>query len=528
MLALIVIIAAFLRFYQLGNNPPSLNWDEVAWGYNAYSIGVDGKDEFGRFLPYEYFESYGDFKPPVYAYLSVLPVKLFGLNEFAVRFASALFGTLTVLITYYLTLRIFPKIKSVAILSTLIMALSPWHIMLSRASFEANVATFFIVSGVWLFLKAIQDKPSYLILSAVAFSLSIYTFNTARIVSPLILIVLAFGFRKSLPKIKKQVVFAVVVGLLLTLPTVKFLLSPQASLRFKEVNIFSDVGLIKKSNQYVENDQNAPWSKVIHNRRVIYSLEFVKHYLDHFNPSFLFITGDANPKFSTQDVGVMYPLEFPFLVIGILYILKKKEGSWWILPAWVLIGIFPAAVARETPHALRIESTLPVWQIVVAYGFVTVLKIFKKYKKYILIGPSIVYAFLVMYFLHGYYFHYPREFSGEWQMGYKDAINFAESVKQKYNKIYLSDVIGRPYMYTLFYSKYSPQQFRKESEIKRDPFGFVHVLGFGKYKFVGKGFQKATEDNLYIAPPGDVPKDVQIIKNFYLLNGGTVLVAYQK
>ena len=105
-LILVLIIAAFLRFFQLGGNPPSLTWDEAAWGYNAYTIGLDGKDEFGKFLPYQYLESFGDFKPPVYAYLDIIPVKIFGLNEFAVRFPSALFGVLTVLVTYFLTKKI--------------------------------------------------------------------------------------------------------------------------------------------------------------------------------------------------------------------------------------------------------------------------------------------------------------------------------------------------------------------------------------------------------------------------------------
>ena len=79
-LVVIIIIAAFLRFYQLGNNPSSLTWDEAAWGYNAYSLGIDGKDEFGRFLPLDYLESFGDFKPPLYAYLDIIPIKIFGLN----------------------------------------------------------------------------------------------------------------------------------------------------------------------------------------------------------------------------------------------------------------------------------------------------------------------------------------------------------------------------------------------------------------------------------------------------------------
>src|SRR4029079_11354687 len=87
----IVFLGGILRFYNLSINPPSLTWDEAAWGYNAYSIGIDGKDEFGKFLPLQYIESFGDFKPPVYAYLAVLPVKLFGLNEFSTRFPSALF-----------------------------------------------------------------------------------------------------------------------------------------------------------------------------------------------------------------------------------------------------------------------------------------------------------------------------------------------------------------------------------------------------------------------------------------------------
>src|SRR5579864_3396492 len=94
----IVLLAAFLRFFQLGVNPPSLTWDEVAWGYNAYSLGIDGRDEFGKFLPYQYLESFGDFKPPVYAYLDSIPIKVFGLNEFATRFPSAFLGTLTVLL----------------------------------------------------------------------------------------------------------------------------------------------------------------------------------------------------------------------------------------------------------------------------------------------------------------------------------------------------------------------------------------------------------------------------------------------
>ena len=50
-LILILILAAVLRFYQLGQNPPSLDWDETAHGYNAYSILKTGRDEYGYKFP---------------------------------------------------------------------------------------------------------------------------------------------------------------------------------------------------------------------------------------------------------------------------------------------------------------------------------------------------------------------------------------------------------------------------------------------------------------------------------------------
>ena len=90
-LGFIIAIAVLLRFVGLGSNPPSLTWDEVAWGYNAYSLGFDLTDEFGKFAPFTYLESFGDFKPPMYAYLDIIPIKIFGLTEFAVRLPSAFF-----------------------------------------------------------------------------------------------------------------------------------------------------------------------------------------------------------------------------------------------------------------------------------------------------------------------------------------------------------------------------------------------------------------------------------------------------
>ncbi len=540
LLFLIVLVAGLLRFYQLGTIPPSLSWDEVAWGYNAYSLGIDGRDEFGNFLPYTSFISFGDYKPPVYAYLTVLPIWLFDLTTFAIRFPSAFFGTLTVLVTYFLVKELFiPKgakqhstqnhANKIALMSALILAVSPWHIMLSRAAFEANVSSFFIVTGVWLFLYSLRKRSWVIVLSIICFVLSMYTFNSARIVAPLLVIILTLGNIKNLLQIKKSVVTAVIVGLILFLPIVTFLVSPQAKLRYAEVNIFSNVSIVKTANQEIANDNNAWWSKIIHNRRVAYSKEFIKHYFDHFNPSFLFIKGDKNPKFSTQDVGQMYLWDLPFIVLGTVLLFRRREGRWWIIPIWLLISIIPSAVAKETPHALRIESSLPTWQILTAYGFVMAMQSVKRYQKAI-VGIFLgVLLLFVGYFLHGYYTHYSREYSREWQYGYKEAIAYVQANQNSYDKVYISEKLERGYVYTLLFLKYDPVAFRSEAKIRGDVFGFVHVDSFGKYFFPDSIKKMPIENNtLYIVGANQVPKNVKVLQKFTLRNGETILVAYTK
>ncbi len=546
----VVLIAAFLRFYQLGINPPSLTWDETAWGYNAYSIGIDGRDEFGRLLPYDYLESFGDFKPPMYAYLSVVPVKIFGLNEFSTRFASAFFGTLTVLVTYFLVKALFSlnqkknqnsknsleignwKMEA-PIIATIFLAVSPWHIMLSRAAFEANVATFFLIVGVTSFLYWINKKNIFLVLSVLSFVLSLYTFNSARVVAPLLVILLVVGFWKILLQRKNAVITAGIIGFLLAAPLVPFLLSPQAGLRYKEVNIFSDPQIVEKANQQIANDNNAWWSKIIHNRRVGYGLSYMQHYLDNFSPDFLFIKGNGNPKFSTQDVGQMYIWSLPFFILGVLFLFKKREGHWWIVPAWLLLSIVPAAVARETPHSLRTEGALPTFQILEAYGFIGVLIFIKEHfrKKIFTLACAIfgvIYIFNIAYFIHGYYAHYAWQYSGEWQYGYKDSINFIRDHEQQFDKIFVTDALGRPYIYYLFYLKTPPETFRNNAKVERDSFGFVKVKDFGKFSFDSNISGPRLEDEkvLYISDMKNIPRNAKVLKTFYLKNGSPVLIAY--
>src|SRR3989338_3742702 len=239
-LIVIIFIAAVLRFYKLGSVPPSLYWDEASLGYNAYSILKTGHDEHGKFLPITNFAAFGDYKPPGYIYATVPSIAAFGLTEFTIRFPSAFFGVLTVLLTYFLakklfvekyqryekqslnltsrtsgTSRTFSTSETIALLSAFFLAISPWHLQFSRGAFEANLGLFFSVLGIWLFLKFAQDNPLWILPSVLSFLAGMYTFTGQRLFVPFILLVLAIQFRKQVfAQIKLVLITALITSIL--------------------------------------------------------------------------------------------------------------------------------------------------------------------------------------------------------------------------------------------------------------------------------------------------------------------------
>src|SRR5438045_9617274 len=88
-LILIVLIASFVRLYQLSAVPPSPFLDEVSNGYNAYSLLKTGNDEYGKHLPL-LMQAYNDFRPTLFVYLMIPFIQFFGLSVFSIRLPDIL------------------------------------------------------------------------------------------------------------------------------------------------------------------------------------------------------------------------------------------------------------------------------------------------------------------------------------------------------------------------------------------------------------------------------------------------------
>lgn len=531
LLGCIIAVAFFLRTVHLGTNPPSISWDEASIGYNAYTILTTGRDEHGKLLPLDTFAAFGDYKPPVPVYLTVPFVAMFGLNEVAVRLPSALAGTLTVFVVYLLVRELFDRskhVREISLAASALLAITPWHIMLSRAGFEANIALLFLVTGVWMVLKA-RGNPRYFYWCWLPFVLGVYTFNSTRYAGPLIAAAsLAFVSAQAL-RAKRHVAMGMVIAVIALLPIMPHLLSKQARLRFEEVSIFTDLRTVLTSNSRRALDGYAWWSALAHNRRIGYAREYLIHFFDNIEPRYMFINGDGNPKFSIQDSGQLLLVSAPFVVYGALSLLRDYPAIFWLLLWWLFASIAPAAVARETPHALRTENGLPVYMMITAYGFVMSMVSVKtrnlRLAAFAACGFLLVGNFL--YFWHNLTVHYPKEYSGEWQYGYKQAIALAEARKNDYHTIVLTESIGRPYIYALFYGKYPLDTFMKSRDASFDAAGFYNVYGFGSYRFTNTGVGEYPGKTLYILSPKDVPGNAHVIETIRVLNGTPVLVAFE-
>ena len=156
-------------------------------------------------------------KPVLYYDFIEVSYKIFGVNEFAARFPSAVFGLLGVIGVYLLGALFFNK--RVAFLSAVILAVNIEYIILSRACVTDMVLATFLVFGFLFFFYAhIKDRWYCYILSAASFALATLTKGPVFALLPAMTLGIYLfwtkGF-KSIPRIPvlaALVVFVLIAG----------------------------------------------------------------------------------------------------------------------------------------------------------------------------------------------------------------------------------------------------------------------------------------------------------------------------
>lgn len=535
-LVLILILAFGLRFFKVTTIPPSLNWDETSIGYNAYSILKTGRDEWGEFMPV-HFRSFGEYKLPAQIYASIPAIAIFGLNEFGVRITPVVYGTLTVILLYFLVFEMLKK-KEIALVSSFLLAVSPWHIQLTRGSFESSFSLFWFVMAVWFLVKGLK-KPMWIIASMVPFVVSIYTYNTARVFTPMFLFVFYLANARYLIKNFKYAFFGFATFVVFALPVVPFVLSGGASARYKLVSITDDKGLVPRIEERRNLSTLPPFlTKLIHNRYTYNTYYFAQNYVAHFTPDFLFINGAGHRQHHVQGVGQLYWIQAPFLLYGLYLFIKRKDVSLRVLLPWLFLAFVPVSMTNDSiPNALRTLIAVPVYQVFTAIGVYEFIKhkqslplLGKKYTKAVLAISIVLFVINFYIYLNNLYLLYPVRYSKDWQYGNKQVVEYIEDNQDKYDIIVFSRTYGEPHIFTLFNLKYDPAKFQSINNLERfETFDWVRVLRFDKYYFPDLGdegtrYQDIIRSNpnkriLFVGKSGDFPPEAKILERINFLDG---------
>lgn len=518
LLLAILLLAIILRFWQLGKVPVSPDWDEAALGYNAYSILKTGKDEYGTFLPRS-LRSYDDYKPPLYVYLAIPSVAAFDLSTWSVRLPSAVMGVLAVIGTYFLVLELFKKNTNYALISSFLLAISPWHLQFSRIAFEANTGVTLNIWGLVAFFRGLTSVP-WMILSAFIFGLSLYAYHSERIFVPLLLLIISVLWHREVFRDWKKIALAAVIGLIVIAPLLPVIFDKTSITRLRGTSTLSDqTGLLMRSVAKLEDDRVSGniIGTLFDNRRIVYARTLLDGYISHFSLRWLFFTGD-NDRHHAPDNSLLYIWELPFLLWGIFVIWRNGGKAAKLLISWVLIAPLAASPTSETPHAIRTLVFLPALQIFTAAGLaqfglfavhtVTHVRGLRRFLALTVTGMLALFIGInTIYYFHMYYVHLNHEYSRFWQYGYEQAVEYAEAHKEKYDKIVVSPVLEQPHMFFLFYTKYDPVRYQAAGGTASG--GFAEMGNrFDKYEFRPiPNWNNEVHDGktLYIGSPREMP-----------------------
>ena len=536
LLALIVFFAFCLRFWQIGQFPAGLNADEASYGYNAYSLIMTGKDEHGEGWPI-HLKSFADYKPAGTAYILIPFIKIFGLNVEAIRLPSALAGALSVLLVFLLVQELFAS-AYLSLTSSFFLAISPWHIHFSRGAWETNLATTFILFGLWLFLKGLKN-PKFFVFSILSLVSSMYTYHTPRVILPLLGVFLVIFYRKELfkhfppkadpPWVEKWVLISGIIGIILIMPLALSFLGPAGSARFSGVSIFSDTGPFWEVNRSRGEhlDPNSLVVRLLHNRPIAYTCKFLENYLDHFDGVFLFLLGDRIKRSNSPDMGEMYLFDLIFLSAGFYFFFKKRPENWSLPFAWLVLAPVTAALTFQTPNALRANNMVIPLIIISSYGFYRLVVLVKnKFPKFLYVISCTLLALLIFwntaYYLHQYFIHYPKTYPEAWEYGIEELVDYLWPIRNDYSKVYVTEEYDQPYIIFLFYLKYPPEKFQKEVILtQRDKFGFSTVRDLDKFHFENITWSKLEneKDILVCGTDEEIPEKAVIIKEIDFKNG---------
>lgn len=484
-LLMLILFAFGLRSIGLNDNPSGFFRDEASKGYTSYCLMTTGQDMSGSLYPL-FVKEHERTTSSLYQYITIPFLYGFGLTEFAVRLPACLAGTLSVLVGYLIAKRWWGS--AAGLWAAAFICLSPWSLLLSRWANQSILLSLWVPLAVYFLFR--KDKISAIdsILAALFFILALYTYATARLMAPVLAVVLSMVLILTSKDKKTLIIPLSCMGaffLLGAFPMAYHLVSqPEASAsRLSDISIFD----------------GQPFSSLM--------MEFVSNYFTHLSPSFLFINGDVNLRHNTLSFGQVHWYLAPLLIAGVIQAFLRRSRTDVVLLVWLFCFPLAAACTRESiPHGLRSIYAVPVIQLMSVNGLLALKDWRVLFDQHI--SPKLVRALLLIWmavfvlfpaiYLYDLFARYPIYSAPDWEYGYRDAVDWWEENWLPQKRVVVTGIAQNPEIFFLFYSRYIPQRYFPNKKIDR-----VEFLPMGQSVDATYSFQ--GEATIYLTRPFELP-----------------------
>jgi 4-amino-4-deoxy-L-arabinose transferase-like glycosyltransferase len=490
-LVLILGLGITLRVLFFPQIPPGLNQDEASAAYEAYSLLLTGQDRWGNPWPI-YFPGWGSGQNALYSYLSIPIIWQWGLTRFSTRLVNLLLGILTLPLLYLCVRQTYSR--RAALLSTLLLAVLPWHVMMSRWGLESNLLPFFLLLGVYSIHRALTPASPRLsiVLALVPWAICLYAYGLACLLIPPFLLLIFMTYRRQVIADLRYWCGAITLFALLTFPFLLFLVKNNLlhqALGFEQFLPFSIPLLL---SQRLDQTNTGLLEGLIPN------LKFV---LNGFNDHLIW----NSPQYFLP-LGIT---GLPLLLAGLLQGGQKpSDDRADLFRLWIWAAV--PLLLTVTLNLNRANGLLIPVLVLTVVGFesIRVAIVNLKLRK-LLVRSTACWLALNTIFFGSYYLSTQDAYSDraavDFQAGLDNALAVATELATPTEAIFVTPKIPLNYVYVLFWRRIHPHDFHRQAHYTIEE-GTFAVHNWQNFYFDRPSLQRRSQPTfIYVLQASEPP-----------------------
>lgn len=499
--SVIILVAIFFRFYNLGNIPISMSDDEIRESMSAYSFITSGKDLYGMSYPMS-FNLDGFVFAPITTYISSVFIGLFGLNMWSARLGYAFAGAISVIGVYLLSYEIM-KNRYISLFSMFGAAVSVWAINVSRFAHEGIFSLMFMIFATYFLIRTRKNDYKNLVISFILFFCGFYSYAAIKVdVLPVIMVVLIFKLKEW-----KRGQLVAILGFLIFLFGSFIILSKiQNAAQYGAYQFFfMDKSTIVNEIELQRRHSYAPtFLKTFYHNKITYITSVaVSNYLYAFSFQYLFLSQESSGIYSMWDRGQMYLVELPLFLMGIFFAFAKYRKQFFLMLSLLLIAPLPSVIGTmPTSYTMRSIYMIPFLYIFTGIGAFYLLKMIKN--KTVKNLAILILAMIYLYSVGRYFVQYTYDWkiynSSYFAKATQDALTYIDNNKTDYKKVLLVGSPKNTFLHYAFMHKLGIQAIQDVMRNKETVYGNINFIEGCLGGENGVVEQLVESGTLYLAP----------------------------